>query len=204
MTECQKWKNDNPGKNCVAKKGSNQRLAVMNGNAYKTTGGLTKKDLTRNKQGRIVSKKASQKAKKGWKTLKKNPDFKENQKLVKSDGKKGLKKKYKVITTQRMDGRSAEKKCGKVKNKNLCDTIPNCNWKKSPKGKMICAARHGVNQGKQYEGPLGPATGLATFKVRKGKLVRKVKTKKVQKKAHSAPAKLNKKSKKSKKKANTA
>merc|ERR1712146_202587 len=80
MTECQKWKNDNPGKNCVAKKGSNQRLAVMNCNAYKTTGGLTKKDLTRNKQGKIVSKKASQKAKKGWKTLKKNPDFKENQK----------------------------------------------------------------------------------------------------------------------------
>ena len=28
-------------------------------------------------------------------------------------------------------------------------------------------ARHGVNQEKQYEGPLGPATGLATFKVQK-------------------------------------
>ena len=39
------------------------RAQVWNGNAKKTSGGLTKKDLFR-KKGRIRSKKASQKAKK--------------------------------------------------------------------------------------------------------------------------------------------
>ena len=38
MTECQKWKNNNKGKNCVG-----SRVKVMNGNALKTSGGLKKK-----------------------------------------------------------------------------------------------------------------------------------------------------------------
>lgn len=40
------------------------RAQVMHGNAKKTTGGLTKKDLKYNKQGKIVSEKASKAAKK--------------------------------------------------------------------------------------------------------------------------------------------
>ena len=40
------------------------RPAVMHGNALKTSGGLMKKDLKYNKQGRIVSKKKSMQAKK--------------------------------------------------------------------------------------------------------------------------------------------
>ena len=40
------------------------RSQVHNGTAYKTTGGLTKKDLTMNKWGRIVSEKKHKTAKK--------------------------------------------------------------------------------------------------------------------------------------------
>ena len=40
------------------------RAQVMNGNALKTPGNLRKKDLKYNKQGRIVSKKRSARAKK--------------------------------------------------------------------------------------------------------------------------------------------
>lgn len=40
------------------------RTQVMNGNAHHTKGGLTKKHLKYNKHGRIVSVKASQRAKK--------------------------------------------------------------------------------------------------------------------------------------------
>ena len=39
------------------------RIQVMNGTAYKTTGGLTKKDLLMNKWGRIVSAKKYKTAK---------------------------------------------------------------------------------------------------------------------------------------------
>ena len=39
------------------------RRKVMNGTAEKTKGGLTRKDLKRNKYGRIVSKKKSMKMK---------------------------------------------------------------------------------------------------------------------------------------------
>ena len=48
------------------------RAEVFHGNADKTSGGLTKKDL-KMKDGRIVSKAASKAAKK---SLKKNPTFK--------------------------------------------------------------------------------------------------------------------------------
>jgi len=40
------------------------RASVFHGNAKKTSGGLTKKSLKKNKQGRIVSIKASKSAKK--------------------------------------------------------------------------------------------------------------------------------------------
>ena len=40
------------------------RAEVLHGNAMKTSGGLTKKNLRRNKHGRIVSIKASKSAKK--------------------------------------------------------------------------------------------------------------------------------------------
>ena len=41
------------------------RAEVMHGKAMRTSGGLTKKELKYNKQGRIVSKKKSQIAKQG-------------------------------------------------------------------------------------------------------------------------------------------
>ena len=41
---------------------SNQRLEVWRGTRAKTSGGLTKADLTKNKRGKIVSKKKSQQA----------------------------------------------------------------------------------------------------------------------------------------------
>ena len=40
------------------------RASVYHGNAKHTSGGLTKKDLRKNKHGRIVSKKMSSSAKK--------------------------------------------------------------------------------------------------------------------------------------------
>lgn len=46
------------------------RVQVMNGTAYKTSGGLTKKDLMLNKWGRIVSKKRYAAAMKQWKSVK--------------------------------------------------------------------------------------------------------------------------------------
>jgi len=56
------------GKYMVSGKSYNElfgsRAQVHNGTAYKTTGGLTKKDLTMNKWGRIVSEKKHKTAKK--------------------------------------------------------------------------------------------------------------------------------------------
>ena len=49
-------------KSPMRKRGS--RSQVMNGSAVKTPGGLRKKDLKYNKQGRIVSRKRSSRAKK--------------------------------------------------------------------------------------------------------------------------------------------
>merc|ERR1712093_57650 len=54
------------GKKTVSKiaKGKNARAVVMRGKKEKTATGLTKSDLTRNKAGKIVSKKRSALAKK--------------------------------------------------------------------------------------------------------------------------------------------
>jgi len=46
------------------------RAQVMHGTAYKTSGGLTKKDLFQNKNGRIVSRKKHELAKKEKRLLK--------------------------------------------------------------------------------------------------------------------------------------
>jgi hypothetical protein len=46
------------------------RAQVMHGNANKTSGGLTKKQLKYNKQGKIVSRKASALAKKNNRLVK--------------------------------------------------------------------------------------------------------------------------------------
>lgn len=48
----------------VIKKTFGSRAEVFHGNAKKTTGGLTKKDLVKNKHGEIVSKKKHMTAKK--------------------------------------------------------------------------------------------------------------------------------------------
>merc|ERR1712185_133894 len=49
-------------------RGKMSRAVVMRGNKEKTASGLTKKDLTQNKNGRIVSKKKSAHAKKMFAT----------------------------------------------------------------------------------------------------------------------------------------
>ncbi len=70
------------------------RAEVMHGTAKKTSGGLTKKDLKYNKQGRIVSVKMSERAKKE-KRLEKagfKPTKGKFKLFKKSDGKKKAKK----------------------------------------------------------------------------------------------------------------
>ena len=54
----------------INSKGINERLRVWNGSMTKTSGGLTKRQLKKNKRGLIVSKKASDAAKKRWKSKK--------------------------------------------------------------------------------------------------------------------------------------
>tara|TARA_B100001093_G_scaffold459144_1_gene472067 strand:+ start:1079 stop:1438 length:360 start_codon:yes stop_codon:yes gene_type:complete len=61
-----RWKKQHPGMNAVAQ-GKNGKLEVFHNKAFKTRGGLTKKDLMKNKHGRIVSRKASAAAKKKFK-----------------------------------------------------------------------------------------------------------------------------------------
>lgn len=67
-----------------AKTTAGKRRAVWEGRLRSTTGGLTKKDLKLNKQGKVVSKKASDAAKN---RLNENPalktKFKEQRKLMK-------------------------------------------------------------------------------------------------------------------------
>ena len=74
------------------------RAQVWHGTAYKTSGGLRKSDLKKNKHGRIVSKRMSSSAKKnnhlvksGWVT--KKGKFGSFQKKSSSPQKKGSKKK---------------------------------------------------------------------------------------------------------------
>ena len=68
------------------------RASVYHGNAVKTSGGLTKKDLRKNKHGRIVSAKASKSAKKnknlGSFKAKKGDPFGPNKREKKSKSKK--------------------------------------------------------------------------------------------------------------------
>merc|ERR1719444_698461 len=47
-------------------RGKNARSAVFSGRKEKTQGGMTKESLTKNKNGKIVSKKASLRAKKNF------------------------------------------------------------------------------------------------------------------------------------------
>merc|ERR1719476_47067 len=52
----------------IIAKGKRAKSSVFRGTKSKTVGGLTKADLVRNKNGRVVSKKASLRAKKNFKT----------------------------------------------------------------------------------------------------------------------------------------
>ena len=52
----------------VIAKGKRAKSSVFRGTKTKTSGGLKKSDLTRSKSGKIVSKKASEAAKKKYKT----------------------------------------------------------------------------------------------------------------------------------------
>tara|TARA_B100000073_G_C23263896_1_gene383572 strand:+ start:105 stop:392 length:288 start_codon:yes stop_codon:yes gene_type:complete len=80
----------------VIKKTFGSRAEVFHGNAKKTTGGLTKKDLVKNKHGEIVSKKKHLTAKKE-KRLEKYGYFAKKGKFgyVKKDVKRKTEKKAK-------------------------------------------------------------------------------------------------------------
>uniref|UniRef100_A0A6C0LZ29 Uncharacterized protein n=1 Tax=viral metagenome TaxID=1070528 RepID=A0A6C0LZ29_9ZZZZ len=54
----------------INSKGINERLRVWNGSMKRTSGGLEKSDLVKNKRGLIVSKKASDAAKKRYNSKK--------------------------------------------------------------------------------------------------------------------------------------
>merc|ERR1719249_402604 len=50
----------------IIARGSRAKSSVFSGRKQKTVGGLTKEGLTKNKRGRVVSKKASARAKKAY------------------------------------------------------------------------------------------------------------------------------------------
>merc|ERR1719187_1328577 len=50
----------------IVAKGSRAKSSVFSGRKQKTSGGLTKEGLTKNKTGRVVSKKASARARKAY------------------------------------------------------------------------------------------------------------------------------------------
>merc|ERR1719158_2246695 len=54
------------GKKSVVAKGKRAKSSVFRGTKVKTSGGLTKDKLTKNKAGKVVSKAMSAKAKKNW------------------------------------------------------------------------------------------------------------------------------------------
>ena len=91
------------------KKTFGSRAEVFHGNAKKTTGGLMKKDLIKNKHGEIVSKKKHLTAKKE-KLLEKHGYFAKKGKFgyVKKDGKRKTVKKTKK-------NKSSKKRKGKGK-----------------------------------------------------------------------------------------
>lgn len=81
------------------------RAEVFHGNAKKTTGGLTKKDLIKNKWGEIVSRKKHLTAKKE-KRLEKHGFFAQK-------GKFGFVKKSKSKTAKKTKSKSGKKKSKK-------------------------------------------------------------------------------------------
>ena len=89
----------------TADKTFGSRAEVFHGNAKKTTGGLTKKDLIKNKWGEIVSRKKHLTAKKE-KRLEKHGFF-----AVK--GKFGFVKKSKSKTAKKTKSKSGKKKSKK-------------------------------------------------------------------------------------------
>jgi hypothetical protein len=60
----------------------------------------------------------------------------------------------------RATGTVAQQKrdCLKVKKEELCDTLPNCDWRKHGRAKKAsCGSRKGVRKGAVYQGPVGPS-----------------------------------------------
>lgn len=94
-------------------KATGTRAEVMHGTAKKTSGGLTKDDLKYNNQGRIVSKKASSRAKKENRLVKSGYVTKKGQfGAVKVDGAKKRSAKKRVArrsTARRSAKRSARR-----------------------------------------------------------------------------------------------
>ena len=93
-------------------KATGTRAEVMHGTAKKTSGGLTKDDLKYNNQGRIVSKKASSRAKKENRLVKAGYVTKKGQfGAVKVDGakKRSMKKRVARRSAKRSARRSAKR-----------------------------------------------------------------------------------------------
>ena len=87
------------------------RAEVMHGTAKKTSGGLTKKDLKYNKQGRIVSVKQSNRAKKENRLVKAGYGTKKGQfgAVKAGDAKKGSAKRVARRSAKRSVRRSAKR-----------------------------------------------------------------------------------------------
>ena len=99
-----------PAKKSPPKKTFGSRAEVFHGNAKKTTGGLTKKDLVKNKHGELVSKKKHMTAKKE-KRLEKHGYFAVKGKFgfVKKDAKN-------TKTSKKQKKATKKNKTGKKKN----------------------------------------------------------------------------------------
>lgn len=104
------------------KQTTGSRAQVMHGNAKKTSGGLTKKQLKYNKQGKIVSKKASALAKKNNRLVKSGYVTKKGQFGVKMKGGAILPGTNNMVLVQRPGGNNKSFRVGttieEVKKKN--------------------------------------------------------------------------------------
>merc|ERR1711934_766156 len=93
------------------------RAEVLHGNAKKTTGNLTKEDLTKNKYGKIVSKAASKAAKK-TKNLGDHLAAKGSKVFVLASKDKKSAKKSTKKSTEKSTKKSSKTKCKKGSRRN--------------------------------------------------------------------------------------
>ena len=115
-----------------------QRAKVFHGNLDKTTGGLTKKDLMKNAQGKIVSRKASNAAKKNNNL----GNFKQNKNSNKFElsPKKGSKA-YKELMNKKSNKKSKKKSAKKSMKKSAKKSMKKSAKKSAKKSKKKSAKK---------------------------------------------------------------